>query len=165
MWANLAARYSILFFSPIHYNCLIFSPSQWSITGTRPPYIYIMSYAAHEKLQDIKGNLRLFLGLTQKYCRLKPGIFVWEAPTSWRYVKNASMSSRPLIPSSRVDMTVFACSASSILVDCCSFVFKSRNFVNIFNNSAFSSNNLKAQGKYIMHNIVKRVNALIIHTC
>lgn len=39
-------------------------------------------------------------------------------------------------------MTVFACSANSMLEDCCSFVFSSRNFVNIFSNSAFSSNNL-----------------------
>lgn len=85
--------------------------------------------------------------LTQKYCRLKPGILVWEAPTSWRYVRNVSMSSRLLIPSSRVDMTVFACSANSMLVDCCSFVFRSRNFVNMFNNSAFSSNNLEAKAQ------------------
>lgn len=85
--------------------------------------------------------------LTQKYSTLNPGIFRWLAPIWCMYWKKLSRSSRPLIPSSRVFITLFACSASSIELICSSFVLHWRNFSNIFSKSWFSSNNLVIQKK------------------
>lgn len=85
--------------------------------------------------------------LTQKYSGLKPGIRVCVAPTSCKYWKKTSSSSRLRMPSSRVSMTLLACSASSSDVACCSFVFSSLNLSNKPISSACSSNSLREKEK------------------
>lgn len=81
--------------------------------------------------------------LTQKRSDLKPGILRWEAPVWWRYWKNPSRSSISRMASSTVFMTLVACSCSSSLVACCSFVFSSLNLSKRLRSSSFCSNNLK----------------------
>lgn len=80
--------------------------------------------------------------LTQKYSALKPGIRVCDAPTWCKYSKNVSKSSKLLMPSSNVSITLLACSANSSDDACSSLVFSSLNLLNSPNSSPCSSNSL-----------------------
>lgn len=96
--------------------------------------------------------------LTQKYSTLNPGILLWLAPTWCIQPKKLSRSSRPLIPSSKVFITLLACSASSMELICSSFVRHWRNFSNMFSRSWFSSNNLgKKRGSSKLGSECRRV--------
>lgn len=100
-----------------------------------------------------------FVKLTQKWSDLKPGILVCDEPTWWINSKNVSRSSRPRMPSSRVVITLLACSASSSEVACCSLVFSSWNLANMLSRSACSSNSLETGQREQMISIVVFISA------
>lgn len=114
------------------------------VTASRRKYIVERSLPAN-KITVQRISQACVLLLTQKCSAVKPGILLCEAPTSCKYWKKTSSSSRLRIPSSSVSMTLLACSASSSDVACCSFVFSSLNFSNKPISSACSSNSLEEE--------------------
>jgi len=88
-----------------------------------------------------------FFLLTQKKSLLNPGIRLCEAPTCSTNEKKASGLSKELIALCKVFMTIDACSASSKLSCCSSFVLRDENFSKRSRMSACSSNNLHMKKK------------------